>query len=186
MLCRFQDRGLHHVSLRFTRVRRFAKGRKSHKSKTCTEVPAALCASSRPPHSCSRHNHGPGHDLRVYSHITQMLCDENNPTPLVRLNKVTGFKHAELYGKLEWYNPFGSVKDRVAANLIADGEEQGRITPGTNLVEPTSGNTGLGLVMMANTRGLPLTVPISTRVPLEKRNALRFFGAELIELDDEL
>jgi len=53
-------------------------------------------------------------------------------------------------------------------------------------VEPTSGNTGLGLVMMANTRGLPLTVPISTRVPAEKRNALKLMGAKLIELDDEL
>lgn len=145
-----------------------------------------LCDKSRPPQSYSRYNHGPGHDLRVYSDITQMLSDENNPTPLVRLNKVTGFKHAELYAKLEWCNPFGSVKDRVAANLILDAEDKGLLGPGTQLVEPTSGNTGLGLAMMANTRGLSLTVPISTRVPVEKRNALRFFGARLIELEDDL
>jgi cysteine synthase len=115
-----------------------------------------------------------------------MLCDEDNPTPLVKLNRVTGFKHAELYGKLEWYNPFGSVKDRVAANLIMDAEASGLIDKSTTIVEPTSGNTGLGLIMMANTRGMSLTVPISTRVPEEKRNALKLMGAQLIELDDEL
>lgn len=140
----------------------------------------------RPPGSFSRVNHGPGHDRRVYSNITQMLSDEDNPTPLVLLNSVTGLKHAKLYAKLEWHNPFGSVKDRVAANLIMDAEERGNIVSGTHLVEPTSGNTGLGLVMMANTRNLPLTVPISTRVPLEKRNALKLMGAKLIELDDDL
>lgn len=140
----------------------------------------------RPSGSFSRFDHGPRHDRRVYSDITQMLSDEFNPTPLVKLNRVTGFKHAELYAKLEWCNPFGSVKDRVAANLIMDAEEKGFIRPETRLVEPTSGNTGLGLVMMANTRRLPLTVPISTRVPAEKRNALKLMGANLIELDDEL
>mmetsp|Transcript_88286 Transcript_88286/g.175467 ORF Transcript_88286/g.175467 Transcript_88286/m.175467 type:complete len:150 (-) Transcript_88286:1675-2124(-) len=145
-----------------------------------------LCGAERPAGSLSRVDHGAGHERRIYTDITQLLSDENNPTPLVRLNKVTGLKHAELYAKLEWCNPFGSVKDRVGANLILDAEEKGLIGPSTKLVEPTSGNTGLGLVMMANTRNLPLTVPISTRVPAEKRNALRFFGANLIELDDDL
>lgn len=145
-----------------------------------------LCGASRPPGSESRCDHGLRHDRRVYDNIVQLLSDETNPTPLVRLNKVTGLKHAELYAKLEWCNPFGSVKDRVGANLILDAEERGSIKEGTKIVEPTSGNTGLGLVMMANTRNLSVTVPISTRVPLEKRNALRFFGAQLIELDDDL
>lgn len=140
----------------------------------------------RPPNSHTRLSHGKGHDRRVYADITQLLADENNPTPLVKLNHVVGYKHAELYGKLEWFNPFGSVKDRVAANLILEAEASGKLTPSTQLVEPTSGNTGLGLVMMANTRRLPLTVPISTRVPLEKRNALKLMGAKLIELDDDL
>lgn len=142
--------------------------------------------AGRPPDSQSRFNHGEQHGRRVYTDITQMLCDEDNPTPLVKLNRVTGLKHAELYGKLEWHNPFGSVKDRVAANLILDAETSGKIDKSTQLVEPTSGNTGLGLVMMANTRQLPLTVPISTRVPEEKRNALKLMGAKLIELDDDL
>jgi len=140
----------------------------------------------RPPGSRSRIKHGAGHDRRVYTDITQLLCDEDNPTPLVLLNRVTGLKHAKLYAKLEWCNPFGSVKDRVAANLIMDAEEKGLIGPDTQLVEPTSGNTGLGLIMMANAKGLSLTVPISKRVPAEKRNALRFMGAKMIELDDDL
>lgn len=146
----------------------------------------ASTGPGRPPDSGSRFTHGSRHAKRVYSDITQLLPDEDNPTPLVRLNHVTGFKHAELYGKLEWFNPFGSVKDRVGANLILDAEEKGLIGPGTQLVEPTSGNTGLGLIMMANTRKLPLTVPISTRVPAEKRSALKLMGAKLIELDDDL
>jgi len=143
-------------------------------------------APVRPPGSVSRLDHGPGHMRRVYTDINQMHSDEYNATPLVRLNHVTNFKHAELYAKLEWFNPFGSVKDRIAANLVLDAEDKGLIGPGTKLVEPTSGNTGLGMIMMANSRKIPLTVPISTRVPAEKRNALKLMGAKLIELDDEL
>ena len=62
------------------------------------------------------------HGLRVYDSILGMLSGADNPTPLVRLNRVTPFRHTQVYGKLEWYNPFGAVKDRVAANLIEDGE----------------------------------------------------------------
>jgi cysteine synthase len=131
--------------------------------------------------------HGESHHVRVYDNMLQLLSDADNPTPLVRLQHVTKhLKHAKVYAKLEWYNPFGSIKDRVAANLVNHGEQVGHLTPGTKMVEATSGNTGLGLVMVANAKGYPLTVPISTRVPAEKRNALKFMGADLIELDDEL
>lgn len=132
-------------------------------------------------------SHGKSHDVRVYDNVLQLLSDEENPTPLVRLQHVTKhLKHAKVYAKLEWYNPFGSIKDRVAANLINHSEQAGQLVPGTQMVEATSGNTGLGLVMVANAKGYPLTVPISTRVPAEKRNALKFMGGKLIELDDEL
>lgn len=115
-----------------------------------------------------------------------LLASEENPTPLVRLNKVTPFKHTQVYAKLEWYNPFGAVKDRVAANLIRDAEERGILKPGTKLVEATSGNTGVGLIMMGNLMGYPLRTPLSDQIPLEKRTTLRFFGAEVEELDDSL
>jgi cysteine synthase/rhodanese-related sulfurtransferase len=126
------------------------------------------------------------HKTRVYDSILGLLSGEDNPTPLVRLNRVTPFKHATVYGKLEWYNPFGSVKDRVAANLIIDAEEKGLLAKGQKLVEPTSGNTGMGLAMMANAKGYSLTTPLSTAIPQEKRTVLRFFGSEVIELEDSL
>ena len=126
------------------------------------------------------------HALRVYDSILGLQCDADNPTPLVRLNRVTPFKQTQVYAKLEWYNPFGAVKDRVAANLVADGETRGTVSPGQKLVEPTSGNTGMALAMIANARGYTLTTPLSSEIPLEKRTMLRFFGADVMELQDTL
>ena len=126
------------------------------------------------------------HVLRVYDSILGLLSGAENPTPLVRLNRVSPFKHTKVYGKLEWYNPFGAVKDRVAANLIADGEARRTIHGEQKLVEPTSGNTGMALAMIANARGYSLTTPFSSEVPLEKRTMLRFFGADVMELEDTL
>ena len=126
------------------------------------------------------------HALRVYDSILRLLSSEDNPTPLVRLNRVVPFQSAKVFGKLEWYNPFGSVKDRIAANLVRDAEERGTLGPGKKLVEPTSGNTGLGLAMMGNAKGYPLRTPLSLAIPLEKRTVLRFFGCDVIELEDTL
>ena len=126
------------------------------------------------------------HALRVYDSILGLLSGPDNPTPLVRLNRVSPFKETQVYGKLEWYNPFGAVKDRVAANLIADGEARNTVQGHQQLVEPTSGNTGMALAMIANAKGYSLTTPISSEVPLEKRTMLRFFGADVIELEDTL
>ena len=128
----------------------------------------------------------PDHRLRIYDSMEGLLPDVDNPTPLVRINRVASLQHARVYGKLEWYNPFGAVKDRIAANLIADAEERGALEPGQKLVEPTSGNTGMGLAMISNVKGYSLTTPLSSAIPLEKRIMLRFFGAEVLELDDDL
>ena len=122
--------------------------------------------------------------LRVYDSILDMLSSAENPTPLLRLNRVVPFKHTKVYAKLEWYNPFGAVKDRVAANLLRDAEERG--VTFENLVEPTSGNTGMGLAMMANAKRVKFTACLSLAIPAEKRAALRTFGAKLVELNDEL
>ena len=123
---------------------------------------------------------------RVFDSILGLLSNEENPTPLVRLNRVVPFKHAQVYAKLEWYNPFGAVKDRIAANMIRDAEERGILSPGKKLVEPTSGNTGFGLAMIGNAKGYSLQTPLSAAIPLEKRTVLRFFGSDVIELDDTL
>ncbi len=126
------------------------------------------------------------HQTRVYESILELAANVENPTPLVRLNRVIPFKHAKVYGKLEWFNPFGAVKDRVAWNLVRDAEEKGRLAPPTRLVEPTSGNTGMALAMISNAKGYKFMATMSNKVPLEKRSALRMFGTDLIELEDEL
>ena len=125
------------------------------------------------------------HDLRSYDSMLGLLPNVENPTPIVRLNSVPGFEHTEVYAKLEWYNPFGSVKDRVANNMVLDAQEEGLLTD-QQLVEPTSGNTGLGLAMVGNAHGFALTTPVSNAIPVEKRTMLRFFGATVEELEDDL
>jgi cysteine synthase/rhodanese-related sulfurtransferase len=122
--------------------------------------------------------------LRVYDSVLDMQSSAENPTPLVRLTKVVPFKHTKVYAKLEWYNPFGAVKDRVAANLVRDAEARGLKLE--NLVEPTSGNTGMGLAMVCNAKKLKLTATLSLAIPAEKRATLRVFGANLVELADDL
>ncbi len=122
--------------------------------------------------------------LRVFDSVLDMLSNEENPTPMVRLNRVVPFKHTAVYAKLEWYNPFGAVKDRIAANLVRDALERG--VKLENLVEPTSGNTGMGLAMIANASKLNFTATLSLAIPAEKRAALRVFGAKLVELADDL
>jgi len=126
------------------------------------------------------------HSTRVYDGILEMLSSEENPTPLLRLRRVVPLVHTRVYAKLEWYNPFGSVKDRVAANMIRDARERGRLGQGQGLVEPTSGNTGMGLAMMSNAEGYTLTTPLSKAIPAEKRVMLRVFGSRVEELDDAL
>ena len=126
------------------------------------------------------------HALRVYDSILGLLSGAENPTPLVRLNRVTPYRETTVYAKLEWYNPFGAVKDRVAANLLDDGEKRRTVGARQKLVEPTSGNTGMALAMLANARGYALTTPMSSEVPLEKRTMLRLFGADVMELQDTL
>ena len=91
------------------------------------------------------------HALRTYDSILDMLSSVENPTPIVRLLHITPYKHTQVFAKLEWYNPFGAVKDRVAANLVRDAEERGEKLE--HLVEPTSGNTGMGLAMLSNAKG---------------------------------
>lgn len=126
------------------------------------------------------------HSRRVYDSMLGLLSNADNPTPIVKLNRVTPFRHATVYAKLEWYNPFGAIKDRVAANLIQDAEEKGILGQVRNLVEPSSGNTGMGLAMMANAKGYSMTTTLSTAIPDEKKDALRMFGCDVVELSDDL
>lgn len=126
------------------------------------------------------------HQSRVYNDVFEMLPSEENPSPLVRINRLNASPGFELFAKLEWFNPFGSVKDRAAWEMLRDLEARGEVGQGRGLVEPTSGNTGISLAAMARARGHHLRAVVPNKVPLEKKLLLKIAGAELDVLNDEL
>lgn len=121
------------------------------------------------------------HKLRVYSDITQLIASPQNPTPLVRLNRINPSKDCQIYLKLERYNPFGSVKDRIAFEML-----KALAIGNRTIVEPSSGNTGIALACIANAWGVPVEVAVPERIPEEKKILLRFLGAKVTETDDAL
>src|SRR4030042_3276523 len=121
------------------------------------------------------------HKLRVYSDITQLIASPENPTPLVRLNKVNRNYDFPIYLKLERYNPLGSVKDRIAVEMLKALEIGNR-----TIVEPSSGNTGIALTCVANALGIPVEIAVPSGVPEEKKIMLKFLGAKLQEAADAL
>jgi cysteine synthase B len=101
-------------------------------------------------------------------------------TPLLRLGRLSPASHVEIYAKAEFLNPGGSVKDRAAAAIIADGERTGRLHPGATILDATSGNTGIAYAMIAAARGYKLKLCVPENVTIERKRTLRAFGAELI------
>lgn len=124
---------------------------------------------------------GPDHRLRVYDDITQLIASPENPTPLVRLNVVNSNKACQIYLKMERYNPFGSIKDRIAYQMLMALPRGDR-----TVVEPSSGNTGIALTCVANALGIPVEIVVPEKIPEEKKIMLRFLGAKLTEADDSL
>ena len=123
--------------------------------------------------------------LRRYADIRHLLPGVDNPTPLVRVARLVGETGLDFYLKLEWLNPFGSIKDRTAAYLLAAIDADPR-WDGRELVEPSSGNTAIALAALAALGGRRLTVTIPEGVPAEKKVLLRMLGAEVWETPDDL
>jgi cysteine synthase len=111
--------------------------------------------------------------------ISDSVLDRIDNTPLLRLNRVASPDGATVLAKLEAANPAGSVKDRIAVAMVADAERRGLLRPGAVIVEPTSGNTGIGLAMVAAVKGYRLVLTMPEDMSLERRKLLQRFGAEI-------
>ena len=112
--------------------------------------------------------------------LVQNITDLIGDTPLVRLNRVVPEDSAEIYVKLEYQNPGSSVKDRIAISMVEVAEKERKLKPGDTIVEPTSGNTGIGLAMVAAAKGYKAILVMPETMSLERRNLLRAYGAQLV------
>jgi cysteine synthase A len=108
------------------------------------------------------------------------ILDLIGNTPMLKLSRVASVGDAGVWAKLEGFNPGGSVKDRPALAMILDAEKKGKLKPGMKIVEPTSGNTGIGLAMVAAVKGYAIVLTMSEAMSLERRRLLEAYGAELV------
>jgi cysteine synthase A len=113
---------------------------------------------------------------RLVQNITELIGD----TPLVRLNRVVPEGSAEIYLKLEFQNPGASVKDRIAISMVEVAEQEGKLKPGATIIEPTSGNTGIGLAMVAAAKGYKAILVMPETMSIERRSLLKAYGAQLV------
>lgn len=114
--------------------------------------------------------------LKIVANTADLIGD----TPLVRLNRLQPENAAQVYLKLEFFNPSGSVKDRAAYQMIIEAEQNGLLKPGSVIIEPTSGNTGIGLAMNAAARGYKAILVMPDTMTKERINLLKAYGAEVV------
>lgn len=116
--------------------------------------------------------------MKIYEKITDLI----GKTPILKLTNYSKLNNleTELYGKLEYFNPAGSVKDRIANAMIEDAENKGLLKPGSIIIEPTSGNTGIGLAAVAASKGYHIIIAMPETMSIERRNLMKAYGAELV------
>src|SRR5437763_10381607 len=112
---------------------------------------------------------------RLYESVVDTIGD----TPCIRVNTLAP-AHVRLYVKAEFFNPAGSVKDRLAISIVEEAERRGDLKPGQTVVEATSGNTGIGLAMVCAAKGYPLVVTMADSFSIERRKLMRFLGAKVV------
>ncbi|MDT2392246.1 cysteine synthase A [Enterococcus avium] len=112
--------------------------------------------------------------------IYHSILDTIGETPIVKLKNMTTDEMAQIYVKLESFNPGGSVKDRIALRMIEDAEKSGKLKPGMMIIEPTSGNTGIGLAMVGAAKGYPVTLVMPETMSIERRKLMQAYGANLV------
>lgn len=115
-------------------------------------------------------------EMRVVNNVLELI----GKTPTVKLNKIVETDMAQVFGKLESFNPGGSVKDRICLSMIEDAERKGLIGPGSTIIEPTSGNTGIGLAMVCAVKGYKCTLTMPETMSLERIYILKSYGAEVV------
>ncbi|MDT2736702.1 cysteine synthase A [Enterococcus pseudoavium] len=113
---------------------------------------------------------------KIYNSILETIGE----TPIVKLSNMTTDEMAQVYVKLESFNPGGSVKDRIALRMIEDAEKNGELKPGMEIIEPTSGNTGIGLAMVGAAKGYPVTLVMPETMSVERRKLMQAYGAKLV------
>lgn len=108
------------------------------------------------------------------------ILDTIGNTPMVRINRLNPNPRVNIFAKLEGFNPTGSIKDRIALKMIEAAEREGRLTPGKTIIEPTSGNTGIGLAIVGIVKGYPVEIVMSRAVSIERRKIIRSYGVKVI------
>ena len=117
--------------------------------------------------------------MKIYDDISKTVGN----TPLVKLNRINKNSNSDIFAKLEFFNPTSSIKDRIAVSMIDDAEKNGQLKPGGVIVEPTSGNTGLGLAMVAASRGYKLIITMPETMSIERQKLMKQLGAEIALTD---
>ncbi len=113
---------------------------------------------------------------RIYADITKTVGN----TPLVKINKLAADLPANIYAKLEFFNPLSSIKDRIGVAMIEAAEREGRLKPGAVVIEPTSGNTGIALAFVCAAKGYKLILTMPDTMSIERRKLLKALGAEVV------
>lgn len=114
--------------------------------------------------------------MAIYNNILETI----GKTPIVKINNISSVESANIFAKLEMFNPASSVKDRIGLSMIEAAEKQGKLKPGDTIIEPTSGNTGIALAMVATVKGYKAVFTMPETMSLERRALLRYFGAEIV------